>query len=135
MPYVVPSMPLTANGWRYATWQASFPPVVPVPDYTTLCNLAMARKFVGWGPHTMWLYVPAGTDIRDGMKEQTFDVVAGIYACDIVEVPAGSGRYYFVSVVDDVGKGFSNVYRAVSIQVPDYPGFPIALPPWPTPYP
>jgi hypothetical protein len=50
------------------------------------------------------LLLPAGTDIRD--------LACGLsYPYDIVEVPAGSGRWYAVGIVDDVAKGFANEYR------------------------
>jgi len=34
---------------------------------------------------------------------------------DVVEVPSGSGRWYGVEWVDDIGKGFSNEHRAAGI--------------------
>jgi len=30
---------------------------------------------------------------------------------DMVEVPAGSGRWYWVAAVDDIGKGYPNEHR------------------------
>lgn len=44
----------------------------------------------------------------------------------IVEVPQGTGRYYMVVWVDDVGKGFVNEYRQAQIQ---------KMRPWPIPIP
>ena len=47
---------------------------------------------------------------------------------DYVEVPSGTGRYYRVAIVDDIGKGFPNEHRfAVLIKVQGFP--------WPTPSP
>jgi hypothetical protein len=50
----------------------------------------------------MKMRVPAGTDLRGNLSTTQRD---------LVEVPAGSGRYYEVWVVDDVAKGFFNEYR------------------------
>jgi len=36
-------------------------------------------------------------------------------SADMVEVPAGSGRWYFVVGVDDIGKGFANEHRSAAI--------------------
>lgn len=76
------------------------------------CNLAQGRRvmpvwiFENTAPaaytSTPQLLVPAGTDIRDA---------SGGTDPDIVEVPAGSGRWYSVVSVDDMGKGFSNEHR------------------------
>jgi hypothetical protein len=50
----------------------------------------------------MELMCPAGTDIRG---------TATNGLSDMVEVPAGSSRFYPVLWVDDIGKGFPNEYR------------------------
>jgi len=54
----------------------------------------------------MQLLLPALTDVRSG-------VVAAVP--DFVEVPAGSGRWYQVYAVDDIGKGFANEHRIAVI--------------------
>lgn len=51
---------------------------------------------------TPQLLLPAGTDVRDGSTGGE---------ADIIEVPAGSGRWYSVMSVDDMGKGFPNEHR------------------------
>lgn len=51
----------------------------------------------------MCLLLPPITDIR-GMQD-----VSGFV--DVVEVPQGTGRWYGVAVVDDVGKGYPNEHR------------------------
>jgi hypothetical protein len=51
---------------------------------------------------SMYLLVPAGTDLRDNHN---------LTGSDVVVVPAGSGRGYFVDQVDDLGKGFANEHR------------------------
>jgi len=54
------------------------------------------------GGTPMSLLLPAGTDVRD----RSCSTVS-----DYVEAPAGSGRWYIVGFVDDIGKGFSNEHR------------------------
>jgi len=101
------------------------------------CNLAMGRRVqqagndyiaLQYGPAAPNLLLPAFTDIRDGS-------CAGEQ--DIVECPSGSGRWYFVSAVDDVAKGFSNEYRLAAIgkvsDFADHSRFPGVF--WPTPIP
>ena len=55
---------------------------------------------------TMNLLLPAKVDVRGPQDVVTFDMV---------EVPAGSGRWYRVYGVDDIGRGFSNEHRTASI--------------------
>jgi hypothetical protein len=113
MSFVVPAMPLLCNIWR----AAAIPPA-GLPDVTSQCNLAWGRRvnvpstggttLVGVPLMTMQLLLPAGTDIRGD---------PGVTNADVVEVPAGSGRYYTVAFVDDLGKGFANEHRgAILVQ-------------------
>jgi hypothetical protein len=101
------------------------------------CNLALGRRIQQAGnDYTNQLYggaapsllLPPGTDIRDD------SCVSGR---DVVEVPAASGRWYFVSLVDDVGKGFPNEYRIASIGKACQRIDPVLFPGlfWPTPIP
>jgi len=70
----------------------------------------------------MTILLPPLTDIRD-----SFSTAAGS-SRPIVEVPAGSKRYYGVTFVDDIGKGFPNEHRfACIIKLNAYA--------WPEPYP
>jgi hypothetical protein len=55
-----------------------------------------------------YLLVPALTDIRDLSCGTTGGP-------DFIQVPAGSGRWYFANGVDDVAKGFANEYRLVTL--------------------
>jgi hypothetical protein len=102
-------------------------------------NLALGRRGISFpdyesgesqaftGPN--YLLVPAGTDIRD-MSQGGPDQ-------DIIEVPADSGRWYSVSLVDDIGKGFDNEHRYALINK-IYEGVSEILYPgllWPTPMP
>ena len=59
----------------------------------------------------MFLLLPALTDVRYTGVGGTSD---SFY--DIVEVPAGSARWYWVLSVDDAGKGFANEHRVAELQ-------------------
>jgi hypothetical protein len=76
----------------------------------------------------MEILLPAGSDIRaqwNGLNP------------DMVEIPAGSKRFYSVANVDDIGKGFANEHRIAWVQYmigggtffsgPSYPA-PVPLP-------
>jgi hypothetical protein len=103
------------------------------PRLLTPCNLAYSRRIAnqlvsavvsippgGFNP-AIYLLLPAGTDVRDGLNSS---------GADGVEVPAGSGRFYVVTAVDDAGKGFPNEHRvAVLSKTGNVLGF------WPTPIP
>jgi hypothetical protein len=95
---------------------------VPSPTATQAFNLP-----TGLLASVCDLYLPALTDIRD--------LSCNGGNTDVVEVPAGSGRWYYVGQVDDVAKGFSNEYRRARLtkvfQGSTTPTFPL----WPTPIP
>ncbi len=105
---------------------------------TSDCNLAIGRRgmfipfdWANSGPlytPLPQLLVPALTDVRDSSCTGESDVI---------ECPAGSGRWYRVVGVDDLGKGFPNEHRfAFCAKIYDqmdharYPGLQ-----WPTPIP
>lgn len=54
----------------------------------------------------MNLLLPPGVDIRGPQDVVSFDMV---------ECPAGSGRWYWVFFVDDIGKGWPNEHRTAGI--------------------
>jgi hypothetical protein len=124
MAYNLPTLNLTVNVWH----GTNFPP--NVEDATYDCNLQFAQHSKADIAtqllySSMYLLLPKGTDIRgawDGLNPDT------------VEVPAGTGRYYIVLFVDDVGKGFANEYRVAAINQVNDPQatfgipFPVPLP-------
>jgi len=100
------------------------------------CNLAFSRRAQlptalqvnnEWSP-IMSLLVPAGTDIRSLVN-------AGVE--DVIECPAGSGRWYQVGGVDDIGKGFPNEHRCALLFQISFAmlGSPYAGLAWPAPMP
>lgn len=78
------------------------------------CNLAFGKRVNGFsealdpfplGNGTnarVTLLLPAGTDVRSFPLNPV---------SDMVEVPKGTGRWYIVAFVDDIGKGFANEHR------------------------
>lgn len=80
------------------------------------CNLAWGKRisYPTYAPASYLtdpgspkLLLPALTDIRDMSQN--------IPETDYVEVPSGTGRWYRVMLVDDVGKGFDNEYRIAGL--------------------
>lgn len=102
-------------------------------------NLAWGKRTLGiWGSagdtsfspavYSETLLLPALTDVRSA-------ALTGHN--DLIEVPSGSGRWYVVQAVDDIGKGFANEHRAAIItmasQYVDFTRFPGLF--WPVPMP
>jgi hypothetical protein len=133
MSFSVPDFPLLCNIYTGpGSWLSNPPRLADVP-----CNLAIGKRTQQSGidrgssggigvPPTLLL--PGGTDVRD---------VASATRWDLVEVPAGSHRWYQVSTVEPVGLGFPNwhiaaalVKASLEIDGGFYPGLI-----WPTPDP
>lgn len=108
MSFRPPTFNLTCHIWR----NTGVGGVYAAPDVISQCNLSPGRRVnrtaqIGGGPGAgtdmyMELLLPKLTDVRaawNGASE------------DLVEVPAGTHRFYLVQSVDDVGKGFLNEYR------------------------
>lgn len=125
--FSLPTFNLTVNAWR-----SIHNPLVDPPDTVEDCNLAWGRRAsvpasggtstVGVVFTAMTLLLPPLSDVRDGLQPGT--------GADVVEVPAGSGRFYDVLLVDDIGKGFPNEHRCAVVLKSVLPGLQ-----WPTPYP
>lgn len=108
MPFTLPVFNITCNVYR-GPWLTKSLAIAAQP-----CNLAWGRRvntlpLFNAGPEVqqaspaMIILLPPGVDIRSALIfPQT----------DVVEVPAGSGRWYEVLALDDIGKGFANEHRA-----------------------
>lgn len=103
MGFSLPHFNITCNVWH----AANVPP--NPPDATFDCNLAFGKRTASYqgvisSPNEpiMSLLLAPRTDLR-GPQSAT--------GADVVEVPAGSGRFYDVVGVDDSGKGFTNEHR------------------------
>jgi hypothetical protein len=117
MAYRLPTFNLTCN-----IWTGNGPilyPTIPAGHHrlAVSCQLTYGRRVTSTtpgppevGPNAtemqMCLQVPKLTDIR-GPQD--------VGGPDIVEVPAGSSRWYTVLGVDDIGKGFANEHRTAVI--------------------
>ncbi len=109
---------------------------LPIPDLEVMGNLANGRiaHLPVWQPRppalstqtmSSCLLFPKGTDVRD---------ISTSNGPDVVECPKFSGRFYWVTYVDDIGKGFSNEHRWCVVQkVFTYGAFSIYR--WPSPIP
>jgi len=129
--FTVPTFNLVCNIFT-GPWLAKALRVADSP-----CNLAFGRRtqqssnidpFENLSFTQPTLLLPLLTDVRD-------QSVTGIE--DVLECPSGSGRWYQVIGVDDIGKGFANEHRAAvlmkiydTIDPTDYPGLF-----WPNPIP
>jgi len=108
--FALPAFNLLANVWHDP---GRVPNLYPPPHLTVNCNLANGRvshvlnsqerlinqNTLGASGSVLF---PKDTDIRDA-------------ACfrhpDAIEIPAGSGRFYWVAFCDDIAKGFPNEHR------------------------
>src|SRR5215831_8672184 len=128
MAFRLPTFNLLCNIKPLLVSGAPSPPGPPWRLVDIPCQLTYGRRVsmtqtggtgdVGVVILTMNLLLPALTDIR-GPQDKV--------APDQVEVPAGSGRFYQVKGVDDIGKGFTNEHRTASLFA--WPGT------WMAPYP
>lgn len=110
MAFSVPDFNLVCNVFT-GPWPTR---VLRIPDLQ--CNLAFGRRtqqssnfdpFAGVSFVQPTLLVPALSDVRYLMNAPV---------ADLVECPSGSGRWYLVIGIEDIGKGFSNEHRAVILQ-------------------
>lgn len=119
MSFSPPTFNIRCNIWH-------FPHVPPAAhDLQSPCNLQLGRRNQPISLETfqndMSLLLPAGTDLR------SFNNYGN--GTDIVEVPAGTGRFYTVIGVDDGGKGFPNEFRFGLIRATrTYGNWPIPIP-------
>lgn len=111
MAYTIPTFNLTVNIWH----PPQVTPPIGLPQVVVLGNLTPGKRHQ-WGTTLVggytYILLPALTDIR----------ITGV-----AEIPAGSGRYYKIGGVEDLGKGFPNEHRYAVI-LADYVN-------WPVPYP
>ena len=129
MVYTLPTFNLSCNIWHMAQpLNVNAPYIAPVgaPSVTCQCQLYISPRNTGtigeywyktmsgpghWsdsGPGTQ-VRLPALTDVRYSMPN------SGSYLTDVIECPAGSGRFYVVLSVEDRHKGFINEYRVANV--------------------
>ena len=119
MAFQAPTFNITCN-----VWTGTSPPPAAARITGLPCQLrAAGKQSTGQDQINSWsflwlLLVAKGTDLRDYANTPS--------GSDILEVPAGSLRYYTVQYVDDVARGFTNEYRVAML---------LKRAPWPTPNP
>lgn len=131
MPYRVPTFNLTCNIGPSAAGAGVWPPTVYLASRLAdvPCALVFGRRTnaastggtgdQGFPVECMNLLVAKLTDVRS--------IASADLIPDVVECPAGSGRYYGVCSVDDIGKGYANEHRTACL---------LAIPgTWTPPYP
>lgn len=124
MAFTVPSFNLAVDVWNGPVGTGTY-------RFSTMGNLQHARRMnigqpILTGPDlaqgAMYLLLTKYEDVRDNFS---------VEGSDLVEVPALSGRWYQVIVVDDVAKGFANEFRCAIIMKSLGPSGES----WPTPIP
>jgi len=116
--FVVPQFNLVCDIWTGPPVTGPFVPPAGAPRlagqscalvYGSRTNVSSTggTTSAGVALQTMNLLLPGGTDVR-GPQDAT--------AVDVVECPTGSGRWYAVTFVDDIGKGWANEHRTASLQ-------------------
>lgn len=115
MAFTAPQFNLTVNLWRWATWNNTVPPGV-APDAVVMAQLRLYKTaFIMSSGAVAFIRValclPMRTDVRGSLGWFT-----ALNQPDLVEAPAGTGRYYVVLGVDDVARGFANEYRIASLR-------------------
>lgn len=118
-PPKLPTFNLTCNVW----YGVAFFPPMGAPNLAAVpCQLQLGERvpYVAFQFYGCFILVPKLTDIAANPRS------VPIPFADTVECPAGSGRFYVVEFVDDVGKGFANEYRSVMVR--HGPGWPAPLP-------
>jgi len=116
MAFRLPTFNLTCNIYPMNAPNIPDIPLNPPRIADQICQLTYGRRVnvastggtdeAGVPLQSMNLLLPAGVDIRGPQ-----DTVSA----DMVEVPAGSQRWYWVIFVDDVAKGFGNEHRTAGI--------------------
>jgi hypothetical protein len=104
-PPRVPRFNLLANIW----YNGALFPTLALPDLVVPCQLVQGERVTATTlTANVFLLVPARTNIH---------WARGFTGNDGVECPAGSGMFYRVYFVCDVGRGFTNEYREAFLQV------------------
>jgi hypothetical protein len=103
----LPTFNLFCNIWKQ--WDVSQGPPRSAPTEANVpCNLQFGPKRHFPGSGVMYILLPRGTDV------QSF-TPGNINNYDIIECPAGSGRWYIADQVDDVAKGFPTEHRCAEV--------------------
>lgn len=113
MAFKLPTFNITCNVWHSASYAPHIWPL-PAPDLSPPCNLSAARgrnviPFLVQASGT--LNVLLASQLLVGPKTDIRGRTLSGWNGDLVECPAGSGRFYTIGYVEDVARGFQNEYR------------------------
>jgi len=131
MAFRVPTFNLAVSIWRVGGTGGSY----AAPDVGTTGNLSPGKRVMlgevgGWQVSKSIianeLLLPKLTDIRSFYNATN---------PDLVEVPAGSKRFYQVLDVADIGKGFANEHRIAFLAYETAGNTSLAGGPFPAPVP
>lgn len=111
MTFKAPVFPVPCNIWH----QQFGPAPTRSPDVVTTCSVGYLRfwsaQYSNQGGSTGQTFVvirlPKGTNIHDALQ-LPLPPVGGQAGGDTIEAPAGSGRFYSVTMLTQVGQGFIN---------------------------
>lgn len=112
MPYVIPAMPLDCDvWWNYdpTVTMYSAPDINKVkgclsPGKRVMLSVPTPTSSPTFYEYPVELLLPPLTNIS-GETDVVFT--------SVVEVPTGSHRFYVVTYVDDIAKGFANEHRYI----------------------
>lgn len=121
MPYRLPVFNLSGKVW---TGPVMIPPG-GAARLTVQCSIRVYKTAFAVTTENanacVVIRFPALTDIRP-----KYGLVQGMGSPDVIECPAGSGRFYEAEALEDVAKGFANEYRLVVVKQLGRPaGYPI----------
>ncbi len=135
MAFRPPTFNLNCNLWRKPNV------VTNPPDRQFMVNLSLGRRVMGI-PLAQTNALAGRILVSEALCPALTDIVGVVsnVVLDCVEIPAGTGRFYAVAAVDDVGKGFPNEYRFALLlhmdtSVQTLTANPWAATVWPIPYP
>jgi hypothetical protein len=103
MAFVIPTFNITVNVWHDGNMPPTLPDLVIPAQLRGYQPIAVAYNAEIVQIGSVVLYVAAGTDLRDGPSS--------FGSTDLIEAPAGTGRFYKVIDVDDIARGFTNEHR------------------------
>lgn len=129
MGYVLPTFNLLFNAKKNAgTFISPVPPVAPFRLTNQPCALVWGRRVAvgSTGGTTQQGVLTQGISLLVGPRTDVRSP-ACIAGEDCLEVPAGTGRWYQVMMVDDIGRGWPNEHRSALLLA--------ILATWPAPIP
>jgi hypothetical protein len=110
MAFILPTFPLECDVWHAYDPAVSF---YAAPDVIKVkCNLSPGRRVMTGYAHLVpvndYFVFPMEVLFQPGEDIRSFN---NAVIPDLIELPFGTGRFYIISYVDDIAKGFANEHR------------------------